>query len=161
MKVLDLQCENQHVFEGWFGSEDDFASQQARGLIGCPLCGGTTVFKRLSAPRLNFGHAMEPASKQDVAPAAPRQDVVASPLASAGANPELAAAWLAVAKRVMANTEDVGDKFADEARKIHYGEAEERGIRGRASLNETRDLLEEGIAVSPLMLPEALKGSLQ
>jgi hypothetical protein len=160
VKVLDLQCENQHVFEGWFGSEDDYASQHARGLIECPLCGGTTIFKRLSAPRLNLGHAVAPETKPE-APAAPRQDVVANPGPNAGVGAELAAAWLAMAKRVVATTEDVGDKFAEEARKIHYGETEERGIRGRASLDETRDLLEEGIAVSPLMLPEAFKGSLQ
>jgi hypothetical protein len=181
VKVLDLQCGNQHVFEGWFGSEDDYASQQARGLISCPLCADTSIFKRLSAPRLNLGHAPAPREKpddpandqtkdrqsdrqtdrpndrSDAKPAPARQDLVAG----SASNPELSAAWLALAKRIVANTEDVGDKFAEEARKIHYGETAERGIRGRASMDETRDLLEEGIAVSPLLLPEGLKGSLQ
>jgi len=68
---------------------------------------------------------------------------------------------MAVARRILANTDDVGNKFAEEARKIHYGEAKERGIRGQASRAETESLIEEGIAVMPLPLPEALKGQLQ
>jgi hypothetical protein len=71
------------------------------------------------------------------------------------------AAWTAVARHLMANTDDVGDQFAEEARKIHYGEAEERGIRGKATRAETASLIEEGIAVVPLELPEFLKGPLQ
>lgn len=73
----------------------------------------------------------------------------------------LQAAWTAVAQLVVANTDDVGDQFAEEARKIHYGEAEERGIRGKASRAETESLIEEGIAVMPLVLPEFLKRPLQ
>ena len=74
---------------------------------------------------------------------------------------ELQKAWLQVVRQVMANTEDVGERFADEARRIHYGETEERGIRGQASPEETRALLEEGIGVMPLPIPKALKGPVQ
>jgi hypothetical protein len=149
MKVLDLQCGHQHVFEGWFASEDDFLGQQGRGLVECPVCGDASITKRLSAPRLNLGSARAEASIT--------QEVVAT----AGTDPTLQTAWMAVARRIMASTDDVGNRFAEEARKIHYGEAKERGIRGQASRAETESLIEEGIAVMPLPLPEALKGQLQ
>ncbi|MGV3493117.1 MAG: DUF1178 family protein [Ramlibacter sp.] len=147
MKVLNLQCAHAHVFEGWFGSEEDFQGQLERGLVECPICGDTGVQKLPSAPRLNLG-ASEPA------PAA-KQEVVTAP------NAQLQAAWLQMVQKVMANTEDVGERFAEEARKIHYGETDERGIRGQASPEETKALLEEGIAVLPLPLPKGMKGPLQ
>ena len=149
MKVLDLQCRQRHVFEGWFASEDDFLRQRDAGLIECPLCGDAQIAKKLRAPRLNLGAAAgEP-------PAAPEQ------VAVAGVEQSLQLAWLALARRIVANTDDVGDRFAEEARKIHYGESKERGIRGQASRAETESLLEEGIAVLHLPLPEALKGQIQ
>jgi hypothetical protein len=149
MKVLNLQCRQSHGFEGWFASEHDFQDQLARGLVECPLCGDAGVSKLPSAPRLNLGAA---------APAAPvqgKQEVVSAP------NAQLQAAWMQLVHKVMANTEDVGERFAEEARKIHYGETEERGIRGQASKEETESLLEEGIAVLPLPIPKGLKGPLQ
>lgn len=155
MKVLDLQCSSQHVFEGWFASEDDFASQHARGLVACPMCGDTGITKKLSAPRLNLG---APRPSEPAAEAPPRQDLVATTDSDTAA---LQAAWLALARRVLANTEDVGTRFAEEARRIHYGETPQRGIRGQASAAETESLLEEGIAVMPLPIPDALKGPLQ
>jgi len=149
MKVLDLQCGQQHLFEGWFASEDDFLGQQGRGLVECPVCGDATIAKRLSAPRLNLGgFRAEPS---------PTQEVVSPGTAGA----ELQAAWMAVTRRILASTDDVGSNFAEEARKMHYGESKERGIRGQASRAETEALMEEGIAVLPLPLPEALKGQLQ
>ncbi len=150
MKVLDLRCSQGHVFEGWFGSEDDFSSQLARGLVACPMCGDAAVAKQLSAPRLNLGKAREPENtKQDVVAAAPTDEAA------------LQAAWLGLARRIVANTEDVGERFAEEARRIHYGESEQRGIRGKASKAETESLAEEGISVMHLTLPEVLKGPLQ
>jgi hypothetical protein len=146
MKVLNLQCVHQHAFEGWFGSEDEFQEQLARGLVECPMCGDTHIAKLPSAPRLNLG-APEPAQ--------PKQDVVATP------DRELQAKWLKMVRHVLANTEDVGDRFAEEARRIHYGESEERNIRGQASPEETEALIEEGIGVLPLPIPKALKGPLQ
>ena len=146
MKVLDLQCSAQHQFEGWFASEDDFQGQLARGLVECPMCGDTGVAKKLSAPRLNLGAAE---------PQPAKQDVMTAPDA------RLQAAWLKAVRHVMANTEDVGERFAEEARKIHYGETEERGIRGQATREQTQSLLEEGIGVLPLPIPKALKEPLQ
>ena len=147
MKVLDLQCPARHQFEGWFASEDDFQGQLARGLVECPICGDTAVTKKLSAPRLNLGAAQPQAQG--------KQAVMTAPDA------KLQAAWLKMVRHVMANTEDVGERFAEEARKIQYGETEERGIRGQATPEQTQSLLEEGIGVLPLPIPKALKEPLQ
>ena len=152
MKVLDLQCSGQHAFEGWFGSEEDFQQQLERGLIECPYCGQREIQKKLSAPRLNLG-ATEPKASQT-------QPVVSPPIDDA-AREAVQVAWFNMVREVLAKTEDVGERFAEEARRIHYGEADERGIRGQASREETQALLEEGIAVLPLPVPPALKGPLQ
>lgn len=147
MKVFNLQCSAAHHFEGWFASEEDYASQLERGLLECPLCGDKALQKLPSAPRLNLGAS---------APAEAKQAVTTGPELQA-----LQAAYLQFACRVVEQTEDVGERFAEEARRIHYGEREERGIRGQATREETEALLEEGIAVMPLPLPEGLKGPLQ
>ena len=149
MKVFNLRCEQGHGFEGWFASEEDFQGQLGRGLVECPMCGDRTITKMLSAPRLNLGAAREPQ------PQAQQQDVMSS------TGRTLQAAWLKMVREVMANTEDVGERFAEEARRIHYGEADERNIRGQASREETEALIDEGIAVMPLPLPKALKETLQ
>src|SRR3954469_2810130 len=127
MKVLNLQCSQRHVFEGWFGSEEEFQSQRERSLVECPLCGDSAVAKLPSAPRLNLG-----ASRQEPAAAEPKTDVVSMPEA------QMQKAWLKMVRHVMQNTEDVGERFAEEARKIHYGETTERGIRGQSTPEETR-----------------------
>ncbi len=145
MKVLDLQCSNGHGFEGWFASEDDFRDQHGRGLVECPLCADTGVSKLPSAPRINLG-AAAPAERRNVALAPDAQ---------------MQAAWMKMVREVMANTEDVGDRFPEEARRIHYGESEGRGIRGQATREETEALIEEGIGVVPLPIPKALKEPLQ
>ncbi len=157
MKVLDLQCAQSHGFEGWFGSEDDFTSQLARGLVSCPMCGDTTIIKKLSAPRLNLGHGRAPDAAAQTQEKATSQGVVAI----TDAHTALQAAWLGVARRILANTDDVGDRFAEEARKIHYGEVAQRGIRGKASAAETEALADEGIEVMQMTLPDALKGPMQ
>jgi len=180
MKVLNLQCARMHTFEGWFGSEEDYQSQRERGLVACPLCANTEVRKLPSAPRLNLG-AVDPRPSKPTAreepsasgsgslstavnsPVAPPAEVVASSLSQV--HPEavemVQEAWMKMVKHVIANTEDVGQNFADEARKMHYGESEERNIRGQASMEETQDLLEEGIEVLPLPMPESIKSGLQ
>jgi hypothetical protein len=185
MKVLNLQCAGMHTFEGWFGSEDDYQSQRERNLVACPLCANTEVRKLPSAPRLNFG-AEEPrqaksAAKEDssavAGPVAPAGGLPALPTLPTVPNAEAIASslsqihpeavemvqevWMKMVKHVIANTEDVGQNFAEEARKMHYGESEERNIRGQASAEETQDLLEEGIEVMPLPVPDSLKGGLQ
>lgn len=161
MKVLNLQCSSGHVFEGWFASEDDFQDQQARQLVACPLCSDTAVSKMLSAPRLNLGRGSEPPPARDAArPAAAGAGEQASPVAALPPQ-AMQAAWLQMVRRVLAQTEDVGERFADEARRIHHGEAAERGIRGQATPQQTEELLEEGIAVMPLPIPDSLKNTLQ
>ena len=161
MKVLDLHCAHLHNFEGWFASEDDFQSQLSRQLVSCPLCGDTAVQKKLSAPRLNLSSARGEQEAQKSTEVVPvdSNPIVPSPqeVANLDTN-QLQAAWMQMVRHVVANTEDVGTKFSEEARKMHYGETEERGIRGRVSVDETQALLEEGIHVMPLPLPEALKG---
>lgn len=144
MKVLDLQCELAHVFEGWFASEEDFRAQQAGVQIHCPMCGSDAVSKRLSAPRLNFGVGSSVADTEGTDPAKALQRQ-----------------WLTACRHIIENTVDVGTEFAAQARKIHHGEATERSIRGQATLQETRALLDEGITVVPVFLPEGLTGPIQ
>jgi hypothetical protein len=147
MKVLNLRCSNDHRFEGWFGSDDDFQSQGERGFVACPMCNDTNIFRLPSAPRLNV-------SKQ-------REVVTTEPRAPVPMQAQMQAHWLRAVRHMMKNTEDVGDRFPEEARRIHYGESEERGIRGRASPEDANALREEGIEVVAVALPEPLKGPLQ
>lgn len=144
MKVIDLRCQNGHGFEGWFASDDEFLDQNGRQMIGCPLCADTVIVRLPSAPRLNLSGARE------LTTAAPARQAL---------DPQ--AMWMKAIRHVLANTEDVGERFADEARRIHYGEADERGIRGQATADEREALREEGIEVMPLPLPAALKEPLQ
>lgn len=148
MKVIDLRCQSGHRFEGWFGSDDDFLDQNGRGLIECPLCADKVIVRSPSAPRLNLSGAREA-----LPPAQPPVP------ADEGAVQQ--ARWMQVVRHVLANTEDVGEQFAEEARRIHYGETKERAIRGQASADEREALQEEGIEVHPLPLPVAFKDSLQ
>ena len=164
MKVLDLQCAQGHGFEGWFGSEEDFQSQQTRALVQCPLCGDASISKKLSAPRLNLSRASAPESsdRAERSEGSEGSDEGDKALAVAGPqDADMAKRWMEIGRHLMANTTDVGQNFAEEARKIHYGEAPERGIRGQTSAREARELMEEGIGVLPFALPEALKGPLQ
>jgi hypothetical protein len=158
MKVLNLQCSQHHIFEGWFGSEADFRSQCSRALVQCPVCGDPSVTKMLSAPRLNLSGAtapqQPPSTQSTVSPASDALEVAPS-------RSVLTAAWAEMSLRLAANTKDVGDQFAEQARRMHYGETESQAIRGQTSLAQARELVEEGIDVLPLLLPEAMKGPLQ
>lgn len=153
MKVLDLQCAQGHAFEGWFASDDDFVAQQEKALVQCPLCADATITKKLSAPRLNLSSVRGDQSE----PLLESQTLALD--ATQALDPM--AAWLHMSRKLMEHTTDVGERFAEEARKIHYGEVPEHAIRGQASAKETRELLDEGIPVLPLLLPEGAKGSLQ
>ena len=147
MKVLNLCCKSDHAFEGWFGSEADFQDQVARGVVQCPLCGTPDVTRLPSAPRLNLSGAR--AAPDAAQPAAP----------APGTEPaQMQQRWLQAVAHVLKNTEDVGERFPEEARRIHYGEAADRGIRGQASPQQRAELAEEGIEVVALPLPAALKG---
>jgi hypothetical protein len=145
MKVFDLGCDNEHSFEGWFASAEDFDRQQQAKLVECPVCGSHAVRKLLSAPRLNLG-AEAPAEKLPVA-----QTNDAS----------MQAMLLQMARHIQANSEDVGEKFPEEARRIHYEEAPKRSIRGLASRDEAASLAEEGIEVMPLPFGNLLKNPVQ
>ncbi len=146
MKVLNLRCGQRHDYEGWFASEDDFVAQGERRAIACPLCGDTTVVRMPTAPRLNVS----------------RHAAVGKPTPSPqGTEMTLQSQWLRAVRQVMNSTEDVGDRFPEEARRIHYGEVEERGIRGKASKEDADALREEGIEVMALPIPDAVKGPVQ
>ena len=151
MKVLDLACANDHRFEGWFASDEDEAAQRERGLLVCPLCGNATVRRLPSAPRLNLGAA---------APADAKPAETTTTLAMPAPD-DLQEQWLRAVRHMLLNTEDVGDRFAAEARRIHYGEVPQRGIRGQATPGDAEALREEGIEFMSLPLPPALKGPLQ
>ena len=167
MKVLNLQCAHQHSFEGWFASEDDFQSQLVRGLVECPICADKAIQKMPSAPRLNLGAQQALSPNPSNAPVTSSVSVEEASLfstelvASAGPSNEQQATFLRALRHVVANTEDVGDKFASQARRMHYGEEEARNIRGQATPREAIELIEEGIAVMPLPMPAALKETLQ
>jgi hypothetical protein len=148
MKVLDLRCGLGHGFEGWFASEADYGSQRERGLLDCPVCGNADVKRLPSAPRLNLSGARAP-------------EAAAPPAAPAGvaetALPSQAAAFRFVeaVAELLKNTQDVGTRFAEEARRIHYGESEAKAIRGQTTPQEREALADEGIEVFtlPLGLP--------
>jgi hypothetical protein len=151
MKVLDLRCAEGHRFEGWFASEEAFQSQTDRGLMECPVCADRTITRLPSAPRLNVSGAREPQAKPDEARSSD----------STAIEMTMQAAWLRAVQQVMSQTENVGDRFAEEARRIHYGEADERAIRGRATPDEAQSLRDEGIEVMSLPVPAGFKGTVQ
>ena len=158
-----LVCEREHEFEGWFRSSSDFEAQAARGILSCPVCGSSKVTRGLMAPAVSTGRTADAAPEPEAAapPAATGGAApVPAPVASLGPNEDprraLAIEFLRrVRETVLENATYVGDTFAEEARRIHYGEAEERGIYGEATREEAEALEEEGIAVTVLpVLPE-------
>lgn len=150
MIVFDLQCRaGGHRFEGWFASSEDFASQQARGLVTCPTCGAPEVEKALSAPRLTRKGNQLPA------PVPPRAEP-AQPVANAPLPPEAVAMLKAVAAvqtEMLKSSTWVGENFAEDARAMHYGEKDAAMIHGRASPAEVQGLIEEGVPIAPVIVP--------
>ena len=140
MIVFDLHCAHGHSFEGWFASGDEFVRQQSASMVRCPVCDDAAV-KRLPSAKVRVrkhgGNAAPPATPVS---GPPKQDAVA------GFPPEL----LAKLREVVRNTEDVGERFAEEARKIHYEETPARAIRGQASSDDAQALTDEGIEFSSL-----------
>ena len=149
MIVFDLSCHDGHRFEGWFASSNDYADQQARGLLACPSCGSAEVSKAPMAPAVPAkGNA-----RQEILPPEPPRQVANTPMP-----PEVQKELAALAKAQAAalkNSTWVGDKFAEETRKMHYGERDEAPIHGQASLAEAKALIEEGVPVAPLPFPVA------
>lgn len=153
MKVFNLRCAMGHAFEGWFASEDDHRSQVERGLLACPLCGDQAVTRLPSAPRLNLsGSVREAAVDADTGQNPPQAQGAADPVQ------RLQGMWLQAVQQVLANTEDVGERFPEEARRMHHGEIEARGIRGQATAEQREELRDEGIEVHALPVPKALAG---
>lgn len=146
MIVFDLQCGSGHRFEGWFASADDYASQRARGLLGCPSCGSERVDRIPSASRLNMG-APAPEAPPPATQAVPAQ----------GRDPMALAQILysRMLDELLSKAEDVGSAFPAEARRIHYDEAPRRAIRGIASVEEHDALVDEGIPVARLPVPRS------
>ncbi len=139
-----LICEYDHQFEGWFGSSDDFDDQQARGLLDCPICESKTVRKQIMAPALS-------GTKRTV-----QDEAAAGPGRAEPSQAMMMEVMGRLRQHVEENFDDVGDAFASEARAIHEGRAEDRGIYGQATPKEVRDLIEDGVPVAPLP-PEPVK----
>jgi hypothetical protein len=159
-----LTCGAAHSFEGWFRNSEDFDLQCGRELVSCPVCGSTEVQKSLMAPAVSTSRAkaarqvadapdVEPASK-----AAPAPTEASQQTALVSVDPkhrEILEGLKSLRQKIVENSDYVGKNFAEEARKIHYGETEERNIYGETSGDDAKELLEEGIAVLPLpVLPE-------
>ena len=148
MIVYDLACHQGHRFEGWFGSSADYEDQRTRGLLACPSCGSDEVSKAPMAPAV----PAKGNSRQEVLPPEAR------PMANTPMPPEMRNALATLAKaqaEALKNSTWVGDKFAEESRKMHYGERDEAPIHGQASLAEAKALIEEGVPVAPLPFPVA------
>jgi hypothetical protein len=135
---FSLICDNAHEFEGWFRSNDDFDTQAKRGFVDCPTCGSHKVGKALMAPAVSTGR---------------KQEKIA--LAMGEAQKEAIAQLKAMAEKIRENADYVGDKFAEEARKIHFGETDPRGIYGEATLEEAKSLADDGVSFMPVpVFPE-------
>lgn len=130
---FSLICDHEHEFEGWFRSSDDFDRQKKRGLIDCPECGSHKVQKALMAPAVSSSKKQE---KMALAMSTEQRRIMGE--------------MKALSEKLRENAEDVGSKFAEEARKIHFGETEARGIYGEATPDEARSLAEDGVPFMPL-----------
>jgi hypothetical protein len=148
-----LRCERGHGFESWFQSSSAYEAQEKRGLVNCPICGSAKVERAIMAPQIVTRKGRESAAP---APAA-ATDVTApasTPLLMAQER-ELRAKLKELRDHIVKNADNVGERFPNEARKMHYGDIEHRPIYGEASPEEARSLIDEGVEVSPLpVLPE-------
>jgi hypothetical protein len=153
MKVLDLKCSHEHRFEGWFASTEEFESQLSRHLVACPVCSVTDVSRMPSAPRLNLTSARGEAE--------PLPQALPQALSQSQEAESVQAQAMQAIRELIEKTENVGERFAEEARRIHYNEAPARNIRGVTTPEDAHALLEEGIDVMPLPVPAALKEPLQ
>ncbi len=157
MIVFDLICGEDHRFEGWFRSSDDFADQTARGLLDCPQCGSPNITKAPMAPAVPAkGNTRADTPAAPNSSQAPAQDT--HPVASQPMPEDVQKALTALAQaqeKALKESTWVGDKFAEASRAMHYGETDEKPIHGKASVEEAEALSDEGIAVAPLPFPIA------
>ena len=161
MKVYNLACPLDHRFEGWFASEGDYLAQQEKSMLSCPVCDSIEITRMPSAP-----HIAKSSSTELVAPKTEAENPSSGVVALTGSDhsqleAQVQAAFLKGMRELMGRSEDVGDAFADEARKIHYKESPERSIRGQTTLDEAEALREEGIDVLSMPMMPALKNTLQ
>lgn len=160
MIKYSLVCEKGHEFESWFSNSDSFDTQAKRGLVDCPHCGSIRVSKALMAPQVSTARNKEARAERIRAQAAALPVPAAVPSLPPitlldEKHAELRAAIRELHEKVVANTEDVGKQFPDQARKMHDGELPVRSIRGEATLEEAKELWDEGIPVLPIPpLPE-------
>ena len=147
-----LRCEHDHTFESWFQSSSAFDQQVKRKLVSCPICGSERIEKAIMAPRIMSKKGRERVAVAAQAPEAPQAGQ--TPLMMAQER-ELRTKLKELRDHIVRNADNVGERFPNEARKMHYGEIEHRPIYGEASPEEARALIEEGVEVSPLpVLPE-------
>jgi hypothetical protein len=133
-----LACQNDHSFDGWFRNSEDFETQKKRGLIACPDCGSLEVDKALMAPSVSTGRKRETMA-----------------LAMNAEQKKAMAQLKALSEKMRENADYVGDKFAEEARRIHFGETDPRGIYGEATPEEAKSLAEDGVEFMPIpVFPE-------
>lgn len=161
MKVLDLCCGAGHAFEGWFVSEADYLEQVEKGLLDCPMCGNADVSRLPSAPRLNLSGARAPSSETAAVPGRATTGAASSAASETAIHGNSAARFVEAVAELLRNTEDVGNRFAEEARRIHYGESEAKAIRGQTTPAEREELADEGIEVFTLPVALPPKNSLQ
>lgn len=148
IKVFDLSCEHDHLFEGWFSSQESYEEQANKGQIRCPVCSSDQITRRVSAPHINLGSLRTRSDKAASDDKQHAQTAVAAP--SNKQMVQLQAEVMRHVRKIVNQAEDVGAQFVDEARRMHTGEIDERPIRGTASVEECRELAEEGIAVMPI-----------
>lgn len=150
MILYDLVCHKEHKFESWFRNSSAAQKLMKAGQVTCPDCGSTKVTKAMQAPRIT------PSKKKGKAPSVPAvaKTEAKAPAEMTQAMEKMTEAFNELRKTIEKNFEHVGDKFPEEARKIHYGEAPERGIYGEATAKEAQELTEEGIDVYALPMPK-------
>ncbi len=153
----NLRCEKGHSFESWFQSSSAYESQEKRRLVSCPACGSVKVERAIMAPQIvsKKGRDKAPASVETTdAPATLATSQESTPLLMAQ-ELELRAKIKELRDHIVKNADNVGERFPNEARKMHYGDIEHRPIYGEASPEEARSLIDEGVEVSPLpVLPD-------
>ncbi|MDB5815448.1 MAG: hypothetical protein JWN23_2565 [Rhodocyclales bacterium] len=150
MIVVDLICEHQHRFEGWFAHSDDVESQQRRGLLTCAICGSREMRRLPSAPHVQREGAGDERTEAQEPAAGASTSVVEQGVVTGGQAQHLLQLLVKKLQESAAQSEDVGEAFTVEVRRIHFGDAEARAIRGLATAQEVESLLEEGISVLPI-----------
>jgi hypothetical protein len=145
-----LRCDKAHDFESWFQNSAAYDKQAKRGLVSCPICGSEKVEKTIMAPQISATTRSRKTKGEATVPAQAPQAALVSPEMA-----ELRAKLKALHEEIASNADNVGEKFPEEARKIHYGEIEARPIYGQAKPEEAKELIEEGVEILPIPnLPE-------